>query len=246
MKNSTISYFDMPKNIHRLMTNNDYINALINQCGFMRGVYEMIHLNAKYQKWNNLILLENNDEDVFIYTGIGTACGLGDGWNKKKFADVCGVLIESIIKCYEYFIDNVDKILPLMKMDKSVYEEDLVLLRNRPEAKLIRYRINKPGAGFPDIIVQKQEMYDQAKESVRDQIFDETKNIGYRARLVKSLVSTKTILSEELDRELRDQRSKIPNRWAGATEISLKVSVQKSPPKNGPSKKPRRKLNKKK
>lgn len=244
MENLTIvSYFDMPKNIHSLFTNIDYINAVFNQFGVMRGMYEMIHLNEKYQQWNNMVLLENNNEDIFVYIGGETSCGLGNGWKKEKFADVYLVFIDSMIKCYGHLIDNLSTIFPTMKMKKSMYETDLVLLQkiktndklNR--SKFIREKINKPGAGFPDIIVQKQEMYDQAKDTYKDHIFDETNDIEYRISLVKSLTSIKNILADELEKELTNCQAKIPERPA----------YKKTPLRNGPSKKPRKKkLNKKK
>lgn len=111
-KIKTIPYRKMPINIDKKLTVNDYRYALFHPSGFMRGIFEVIHMNINYPEWNNIILVEDIKDEVVIYTE--------DGWKREKFENAWKQINREYIDCFTYFYANKEKIFPcLINKNKS-------------------------------------------------------------------------------------------------------------------------------
>ena len=105
---------NMPKNICTLLDKNDYLYALFHPDGFDKGAFDVIHMNAKYPKWQNIIMNANRDDgidkNIVAYTR--------NGWEVIPFSLVHPTIIAECLLCFAHLIDNKDKMWP------QTYQED--------------------------------------------------------------------------------------------------------------------------
>jgi hypothetical protein len=101
-----IPYHKMPADIYIKLDYTDYRYALFHSCGFMRGIFEAIHMNVNYPQWHNIILIKEIDDEVVIYTE--------NGWKKEKVENIWEQLNNEYINCFTYFYENREKIFPCL------------------------------------------------------------------------------------------------------------------------------------
>jgi hypothetical protein len=98
-----VPFNKMPKNIEELLSKHDYMFAMLNPRGMMRGIFETIHLNVNHPQWNNIVI--KSMTDIKIYTT--------DGWKKKSFEDVWHQFHDEYINCFAHVFKNKDNLFPV-------------------------------------------------------------------------------------------------------------------------------------
>jgi hypothetical protein len=141
---------DMPKNIHELLTEEDYTRALFHPMGFQKGIFDVIHLNKSYRQWNNIIMNANNgrDTDIVMYTR--------DGWVVRSVSYIWELLNREYVLCFDYLDKNREKFWPNIDDYDSEEDDPKVeafiekVLKRTPEEEAE----DKATTAFCDIIAQ--------------------------------------------------------------------------------------------
>ena len=113
-------FFSMPKNIEKILTNQEYITAMLHPKGVFGGFVRIIHENPLRPEWGNVWIPESGDD---MYADIYTE----NGWKKSKLREkVFDQLFAEYFSCFCYFANNKYKIMGIDKNDIDESQSDSV------------------------------------------------------------------------------------------------------------------------
>jgi len=149
----------MPDDICTLLDKNDYLYALLHPDGFQKGIFDVIHMNAKYPQWQNIIMHANKndgiDNMIVVYTH--------DGWKVRSFSSIFQLLLTEYVLCFIHLEHNKDKMWP--KNDTDVSDNDnianicKILTTRTPEEKAFDQKMgtfaNNVGRQIREILTEK-------------------------------------------------------------------------------------------
>jgi hypothetical protein len=96
-----VPFDEMPKDLPKLLTKNDYTYALLHPDGFRKGLFEAVHLNVNYPQWHNVMLHPHDENDIVIYTR--------RGWVRKDDEYIEKFFGKEYIYCFIHVMENKTK-----------------------------------------------------------------------------------------------------------------------------------------
>ena len=99
-----VSFYSMPTNIEKLLSNQDYAYAVFHPKGVFRGIVEIIHSNPLHPQWHNLVIPVEDTDYAYVYTS--------DGWKKDNLKEeVWNQLFDEYLICFEYICKHKNEII---------------------------------------------------------------------------------------------------------------------------------------